>query len=176
MYVFVAETGGAYACSGVLINPAGLAFTPYMLTAHHCIGTAYEAGNALLLFSYQTSSCNGPPADIDILGSDTGTTYLAGALAEEGDYTLVALRDPAPAGVYLFGWTTNAPKVGTRWWAFIILRAPGHASASERVAPMRLSTSPVALLQPMTTTKCSTSRVSLSRDPQDRLCSTRMEK
>jgi uncharacterized protein (TIGR03437 family) len=112
LYTFAGDTGGYYQCSGALLNPAGVAFAPYMLTANHCISSASEARNANLLFGYQTSVCNGTPADIHLLGFESGTTYLAGAPFEEGDYTLLALTEPAPEGVYLFGWTTTAPNIG----------------------------------------------------------------
>jgi uncharacterized protein (TIGR03437 family) len=111
MYTFLGDTGGYYTCSGVLLNPAGLAYAPYMLTANHCLSTVYEAATAGLLFGDETSVCDGTQADVQILGSDSAM-YLVGAPIGQGDYTLVALTEPAPAGVYLFGWTTDEPYVG----------------------------------------------------------------
>lgn len=111
-YEFAGDSGGDYSCSGALLNPTGLAYAPYMLTANHCIGSASEARSANLIFGYQSSVCNGNGSDIGIIGTEMGATYLTSAPFEEGDYSLLALTAPAPAGVYLFGWTTTAPNIG----------------------------------------------------------------
>ncbi len=111
-YEFAGDDGGDYTCSGALLNPTGLAYAPYMLTANHCISSASEARSANLIFGYQSSVCNNTGTDIGIIGTETGATYLTSAPFEEGDYSLLALTAPAPAGVYLFGWTTTPPNIG----------------------------------------------------------------
>lgn len=112
LYTFAGDGGGYYQCSGALLNPAGAAFAPLLLTANHCISSAAEGRSANIVFGDQTSVCNGTQADVSALGGETGATYLASAPFEEGDYSLLTLTAPAPAGVYLFGWTTTGPQIG----------------------------------------------------------------
>lgn len=112
LYNFAGDSGGYYQCSGALLNPGNAAFAPFMLTANHCISSASEARSANLIFGDETAVCNGTDADVHLLGAEAGATYLTSASFEYGDYSLLTLTAPAPAGVYLFGWNTTAPAIG----------------------------------------------------------------
>jgi uncharacterized protein (TIGR03437 family) len=113
LYDFVAYTGGAYVCTGAMVNTTGQIPEPYMLTANHCISNAAEAQSAEFYFDYQTSSCNGPPPNFGLLGPEAvGATYLAGAAVSEGDYTLLQLSSPPTS--YYFGWSATDPPIGSQ--------------------------------------------------------------
>lgn len=109
---FIGDDGGAYVCSGSMINTINSSFTPYLLTAHHCIGSETEARSLTVRFFYQTSSCGGTPPSHLSVPSVTGARYLAGASYTDGDYSLVQLSQNAPEGTTFLGWTTDAPDIG----------------------------------------------------------------
>ncbi|HJT87028.1 MAG TPA: trypsin-like peptidase domain-containing protein [Bryobacteraceae bacterium] len=105
-YEFIAEDGGMYACSGAMINTRGGSFKPYLLTAHHCIGSDAEAKTIQAHFLDQTAECNGAPPDRSSLPTVLGGTYLAGAPIPSGDYALVRLNG-VPGGVTFLGWSSS---------------------------------------------------------------------
>jgi uncharacterized protein (TIGR03437 family) len=113
MYEFVGSDGGSYVCSGAMINSAANNFTPYLLTAHHCIGSNTEAQTVQAYFFYQTSTCNGTPPDLYSVPTVSGASYLAGAPIPQGDYALLLLDEPAPSDTYFFGWSASAPPIGS---------------------------------------------------------------
>lgn len=112
-YDFIGSDGGVYDCSGAMINDKNSDFTPYLLTAHHCIGSSADAASVEAYFFYQTSTCNGPPPDINTVPVVMGASYLAGADIEHGDYALLRLDHDAPGGVTFLGWNANDPSFGS---------------------------------------------------------------
>jgi uncharacterized protein (TIGR03437 family) len=113
LYDFMADSGGNYVCTGAMVNSTGPIPVPYLLTANHCIGSSSEAQSAAFYFTYQTSSCNGPPPNFLELGPDAvGATYLAGAPISKGDYTLLKLSSPPTS--YYFGWSVADPPIGSQ--------------------------------------------------------------
>lgn len=111
-FSFVGEDGSSYVCSGAMINTRSGSFKPYLLTAHHCIGSDVEARSILARFFYQTSTCNGEPPTRSSVPSVLGATYLVGAPITEGDYTLVLLNENAPAETSFLGWNANGLELG----------------------------------------------------------------
>lgn len=105
-YSYIGDDGGAYVCSGSMVNTRGGSFKPYFLTAHHCIGSAAEARSIAARFFYQTSTCNGSPPSLSSVPTVLGGTYLAGAPTADGDYSFVLLNS-VPAGVWFLGWNTS---------------------------------------------------------------------
>ncbi len=112
MYEFIGSGGGSYVCSGAMINAAANNFTPYLLTAHHCVSSDTEAQTVQAYFFYQTSTCNGTPPDLYSVPTVSGASYLAGAPIPQGDYALLLLDSPAPSGTYFFGWSVSDPSIG----------------------------------------------------------------
>ncbi len=113
MYEFIGSGGGSYVCSGAMINSAANNFTPYLLTAHHCVSSNTEAQTVQAYFFYQTSTCNGTPPDLYSVPTVSGASYLAGAPIPQGDYELLLLDSPAPSGTYFFGWSASDPPIGS---------------------------------------------------------------
>jgi uncharacterized protein (TIGR03437 family) len=109
-YNFVDDSGGAFLCSGGLLNTTSS--LPYMLTAHHCVSTDSEARSVEAHFLYQTSTCNGTPPDLSTVPRLEGGHYLVGADVGQGDYSLLLLNGTAPPGTTLLGWTTADPNFG----------------------------------------------------------------
>ncbi|HEV3458435.1 MAG TPA: trypsin-like peptidase domain-containing protein [Thermoanaerobaculia bacterium] len=99
------EYGGAYLCSGSLLNDVAGDFIPYLLTAHHCFSDQYAASSLEATFDYYTASCNGPPPAESTEPMANGSTLLATGSAS--DFTFVKL-DNLPAGRTFLGWNASA--------------------------------------------------------------------
>jgi hypothetical protein len=101
--------GDTYMCTGQLLATNQGDFTPYFLTAHHCISTSFEAQSAEVFWLYQSSSCNGsapPPSTVP--RSSQGTLVKAGAAS---DYCLLMIEGALPNGLTWAGWDST-PVVG----------------------------------------------------------------
>jgi len=93
-----------YYCSGGLVADSDPSTEiPYFITANHCISTRAEAESIETYFFYAATTCGGCPARG--AASTTGATLVK--TARRGDYTLVQLAQPAPAGTAFLGWNSN---------------------------------------------------------------------
>jgi uncharacterized protein (TIGR03437 family) len=107
-YELIADDGsGEYTCSGTMINTRSSSLTPYLLTAHHCIGSDTEARSIQAFFLYQTAACDGAAPSLSTVPTVLGGHYVAGGNINEGDFSLVLLSG-VPGGVTLMGWNTTA--------------------------------------------------------------------
>ncbi len=105
------QNGSSYLCSGQLINAQNSDFTPYWLTANHCMSTQAVASTTQFFWRYQTSSCGGLPPSLGASPTSTGATLLATGAAS--DYTLLMVEGGLPAASPGWGWTSAAPANGT---------------------------------------------------------------
>lgn len=105
------ENGNTYACTGCLLNTVPTTFTPYFLTANHCILNQTVASTLELWWFYQSSTCNGTPPS---LGQVPHTSGGADFLATFGpnDFTFLRLRQSPPSGAQYLGWSASAPGSG----------------------------------------------------------------
>jgi hypothetical protein len=99
------EGGGAYLCSGGLLNDSAGDLVPYLLTAHHCFADQDAAASLEARFDYYTSSCGGPAPVEGTEPMANGSTLLASKAAS--DFTFVRL-DNVPAGRTFLGWNADA--------------------------------------------------------------------
>ena len=100
--------GGALLCTGQLVNNTAANFTPYFLTANHCVTMAAEAPTTVFYWNYQTSRCGGTP-DGSLDQTQSGALYRSGSgdsATVASDFTLLELlARPATAfKVYYAGW------------------------------------------------------------------------
>ena len=96
-----------YSCSGGLIADSDTqSQIPYFLTAHHCIKSNAAARNLELYWNYTTSNgtCNGP------IGPMTSGAKVK-ATGVQGDFTLLELNKPPPAGSMFMG--VNSEPIAT---------------------------------------------------------------
>lgn len=104
------EAGSSYLCSGQLINALNGDFTPYFLTAKHCIDTNGVAQTAEIFWKYQTSTCGGaPPSEFSVPTSNVCTLLKTGS---SSDYTLLMVEGKLPQGLTWAGWTAEAANDG----------------------------------------------------------------
>ena len=106
---FVVGTGGG-ACTGELINTYSSDFTPYYVTANHCISTEASANSLETYWFFQTSTCNGVPPLIETCPRASYAHLLRNNTI--GDYCLMLLEGAVPRTAYWTGWSTYIPAEG----------------------------------------------------------------
>jgi hypothetical protein len=104
-------SGGSAFCTGQLLNDQAGDFTPYFLTAHHCLSTQTDARNSEFFWLYQTDTCNGTPPSIDSVPHSEGATLVA--TGASSDYTLMMVEGALPDGLFWSGWTATPVANGT---------------------------------------------------------------
>jgi lysyl endopeptidase len=103
--------GGSGFCTGQLLNMTKPDFTPYWLTANHCLDTNAQARSAEFYWFYQTSTCNGTPPSINSVPRSEGATLVATSPAS--DFTLLMVDGALPEGAFFSGWTSKSVANGT---------------------------------------------------------------
>ncbi len=114
--------GTSEACSGTVLSNSRQDFTPYFLTAAHCVQTEEEARSVTAAWLYQTRTCNGEPPDLGSVPRTEGARLLAttGYPDSEspgepgGDMTLLRLEGSLPDGVMFQGWDADPQPVGAQ--------------------------------------------------------------
>ena len=109
--------GTSGVCSGTVLNNRRQDFTPYFLTAAHCVQTEEEARSVTAAWFYQTRTCNGETPDLRSVPHTEGARLLATTGYSElgqsdGDMTLLRLEGDLPDGVMLQGWDADPQPVG----------------------------------------------------------------
>ena len=93
-------------CSGQLLNNLAGDWTPYWLTANHCLDTQAEAQSGEIYWFYQSSTCDGTPPALSSVPQSAVCTLLA--TGEPTDYTLLMVEGELPGGLWWAGWTAAA--------------------------------------------------------------------
>ncbi|MFY9820658.1 MAG: trypsin-like peptidase domain-containing protein [Thermoanaerobaculia bacterium] len=98
-------------CTGQLLNSQAGDFTPYYLTANHCLSTSQDAANSEFFWFYQTSTCNGTPPSLDSVPRSEGATLQS--TSATSDYTLLMVEGTLPDGLFWDGWVSAKVADGT---------------------------------------------------------------
>ena len=101
--IVFASGGGMFVCTGQLLTTQTNDFTPYFLTANHCISTSSEAQSSQFFWRYQTPSCGASPPSLGSVPTSRRAT-LANTFASS-DSTLLLIEGVLPAGLFWSGWT-----------------------------------------------------------------------
>ena len=119
--MFETSGGTSSRCSGTLLTNRRQDFTPYFLTAAHCVDTEAEARSVTAYWFYQTQTCNGELPDFQTVPRTEGAHLLAtlgGGIEErvnpDGDMTLLQLEGDLPDGVWFQGWDANPQPIGAQ--------------------------------------------------------------
>ena len=75
--VFETSGGTSSRCSGTLLTNRRQDFTPYFLTAAHCVDTEAEARSVTAYWFYQTQTCNGELPDFQSVPYTEGARLLS---------------------------------------------------------------------------------------------------
>jgi lysyl endopeptidase len=99
-------------CTGQLLNVSGKAdFTPYWLTAHHCMDSQFEAESVEFFWLYQKATCGGMAPSLASVPRSQRATLLS--TNHQSDYTLLLIEGAVPAGeLFWAGWTSKEPGNG----------------------------------------------------------------
>jgi lysyl endopeptidase len=98
------DGGGAFVCTGGLLNSNPTTFVPYLLTANHCFDNQAAATSLEAVWQYWRATCNG--AEPPPFGFPTTLGSTLRATGVPSDFTLVELDEDPPDGSLFFGWTT----------------------------------------------------------------------
>lgn len=118
----IGSTGVLFCTCSLLADAQECTETPYVLTAHHCVGaqTGIRGADTLEFYwLYQTPVCNGTaPSPASVPRTTGGADYLAGmgGRGDSGggnDFTFLRMRNMPPGGLTYLGWTTTVPALGT---------------------------------------------------------------
>ncbi len=120
--IYYETSKGSFACSGTLLNNSREDFTPYFLTAAHCVATEAEARSVVAHWFYQTQTCNGELPDFLTVPRTMGASLLStlgdgpieGRENPDGDMTLLRLEGDLPNGVWFQGWNANPQPFGAQ--------------------------------------------------------------
>jgi hypothetical protein len=109
--MFTRADGKSYLCTGTLMNNTKVDYTPYFLTANHCISTQGEASSLQTSWFYRSSSCNSGVPGANTATRNAGATLLYATSTT--DSSLLKLNEMPPVGVTLAGWDARtAGQVG----------------------------------------------------------------
>lgn len=114
------NSGDCSRCSGSLLNNTNEDFTPYILTAHHCVQGEIEDNldEAIFKFNYQASVCDGNPPinyfsnDYDLVGANLRAQRTA---VMGSDFALLELYTTPPLyfNTYYSGWSREGSLTGS---------------------------------------------------------------
>lgn len=106
---YVGPDSRYYYCTGSLLNNTKLDYTPYFLSANHCISTQAAATSLRTDWFFRSASCNSLAPNANATALLSGATLLYATAAN--DATLMRLNEAAPAGTTLAGWDARGKVV-----------------------------------------------------------------
>ncbi len=126
------EDRNSYICSGGLLNDAGPTYTPWLLTANHCIHDQAAASSLEAHWDYVSAGCgSGNRPSIGSLPRSNGATLIVHS--NVSDFSFLRLNS-IPAGRWLLGWNANPIPPGTK------LFRVSHPAPNQTIYPQMFST------------------------------------
>ena len=106
------KNGGSYVCTGSMLNNTSSDFTPYFMTAHHCMEDNGGALNSLQVYwFYEEATCNGAVPSLGSVPRSSVSTYVRSNLGT--DMSLVMIEGAVPRNLWWAGNDPNAVADGT---------------------------------------------------------------
>ena len=107
--IIFTDGGSTYLCTGTLLNDQAHSWTPYFMTANHCVSTQSVASTINSYWFFERATCGGsnPTTATQFAG---GATLLA--TGANTDFTFLQLRDSqisALPGIHFAGWSIANP-------------------------------------------------------------------
>ncbi len=108
--IIFSTADGTFLCTGTLLNDNdSSSWTPYFMTANHCLSTQSVANTIDSYWFFERAVCGGP--------DPTSVTHFTGggdllATGANSDFTFLRLRDAqisSLSGIQFAGWTTTNP-------------------------------------------------------------------
>jgi lysyl endopeptidase len=104
------SAGSAFMCSGTLLNTVPATFTPYFLSANHCISTQTAASTLETVWFFHSTSCNSGVVNPSFQSLSGGATLLYAAVGT--DTSFLWLDAVPPGGAAFAGWDASLPNLG----------------------------------------------------------------
>jgi len=108
------NNNSSYLCTGTLLADMGGTFTPWFVTANHCISTQIEADSMSLDWFYQAHSCGSNNTDSRYKRQYGGAELLW--TSPTHDASFLQLNSTPPSGVVYSGWDARPLNVGQKVW------------------------------------------------------------
>lgn len=101
---------GRELCTGTLINNTKQDKTPYLLTAGHCIESAFDAQRTVFCFNYESPSCGNGSGSLDGYADQSLSGAFLKARSDSLDFALLQLETAPPADFrpYFAGWNRSS--------------------------------------------------------------------
>lgn len=101
---------GRELCTGTLINNTKQDKTPYLLTAGHCIESAFDAQRTVFCFNYESPSCGNGSGSLDGYADQSLSGAFLKARSDSLDFALLQLETTPPADFrpYFAGWNRSS--------------------------------------------------------------------
>lgn len=99
--------GSSFLCTGQLLNTFASDFTPFFLTANHCINTSASASSATFFWLYQKATCGGAVPSLASLRQSSNASLVSTHPAS--DYSLLMINGTVPININLtwLGWNAG---------------------------------------------------------------------
>jgi hypothetical protein len=111
-HMIFTDGGTSYVCSGTLLNDKDSStYTPYFISANHCISSQTAASTLQTYWFFRSSSCNSGVADSGYKQVTGGATLLYSS--DETDTSFMRLNSTPPAGAMFAGWMASLPAFGS---------------------------------------------------------------
>lgn len=94
-----------YVCTGSVVMDTAETFSPWFLTANHCINNQNEASSLVVTWDFETTSCNGTVPNFWGLPRSNGAQLKFSNMYF--DESLLLLNEPPPQNTAYLGWTTE---------------------------------------------------------------------
>jgi hypothetical protein len=104
------SAGSTYLCTATLINDSIASNAPYMWTANHCIDSQPVASTLNAYFFFVAGTCNNK-ATPPFVQLGAGSRLLG--RSQDNDWSIVRLKEAAPAGSRLAAWRADPMDPGT---------------------------------------------------------------
>ncbi|MES2934805.1 MAG: trypsin-like peptidase domain-containing protein [Pseudomonadota bacterium] len=109
--IIFTEAGSSFLCTGTLLNNVAQDYTPYFLTANHCISDSAAAATVNTYWFFQSSACNSNTLSSSYKHLTGGASLLAAST--DTDFSFMRLREAPPAGATYAGWQVQPLNTGT---------------------------------------------------------------
>lgn len=105
------KSGGAYLCTGTLLNDGNSSGTPYFLSANHCISEQTVASTLQTNWFFRSSACNSGALQSSSTRKVGGARLLYASA--DTDVSFMQLNDTPPAGAVFAGWDATSVAAGS---------------------------------------------------------------
>lgn len=99
--------GGGYLCTGTMVNNKAQDFTPYFLSANHCISDQPSASSLETWWEYRATACGSGAVNPNYQRVQGGAQLLYASSATDTAFMRLNAR---PANAYFAGWDASVPQ------------------------------------------------------------------